>query len=72
MFNMKRPDDLVSLLKQDGRTSMLDSLKVDLLRKKEEIDKNEDKDTGRSSWEGFFLRDFLDKFSVKFYLPLPN
>ncbi len=47
IFNLRRPYDLVALLKQEERAVMLESLKRELLMRKEEIDKNEDKDTGK-------------------------
>jgi tetratricopeptide (TPR) repeat protein len=46
LFNLRRPYDLVALLKQEERAVMLENLKQELLTRKEEIDKNEDKDTG--------------------------
>ena len=46
IFNLRRPDDLMALLKQAERADSMDSLKLQLLRSKEDIDKNEDKDTG--------------------------
>ena len=56
---MRRPDDLVALLKQEDRSVMLDNIKTELLQRKEEIDKNEDKDTGK-------------KYSCRPYNPLPK
>ena len=47
MFNMKRPYDLVAFMKQEERASMLDQLKQELLARKDEIDKTEDRDTGK-------------------------
>ena len=46
IFSLRRPYDLMALLKQEERAVMLESLKHDLLNRKEEIDRNEDKDTG--------------------------
>ena len=46
LFNLRRPYDLVALLKQEQRAIMLENLKEELLARKEEIDRNEDKDTG--------------------------
>ncbi len=43
---MRRPYDLMALLKQEQRAVMLENLKEELLARKEEIDRNEDKDTG--------------------------
>ncbi len=50
IFNLRRPYDLVALLKQEERAVMLENLKQELLTRKEEIDKNEDKDTGIYLW----------------------
>lgn len=47
VFNMKRPYDLVAFMKQEDRSAMLDKLKQELLSRKDEIDKTEDRDTGR-------------------------
>ena len=47
VFNMKRPYDLVAFMKQEERASMLDQLKQELLARKDEIDKTEDRDTGK-------------------------
>ena len=47
MFNMRRPYDLMSLLKQEERADMLEDLKQELIERKHEIDSNEDKDTGK-------------------------
>ena len=46
VFTLRRPYDLVALLRQEERAVMLEHLKKELLTRKEEIDKNEDKDTG--------------------------
>lgn len=46
VFNMKRPYDLVAFMRQEERSGMLDKLKDELLSRKDEIDKNEDRDTG--------------------------
>ena len=43
---MKRPYDLVAFMKQEERAGMLDQLKQELLARKDEIDKTEDRDTG--------------------------
>ena len=48
VFNMKRPYDLVAFMKQEERASMLDQLKQELLARKDEIDKTEDRDTGKT------------------------
>ena len=45
---MKRPYDLVAFMKQEERASMLDQLKQELLARKDEIDKTEDRDTGEA------------------------
>ena len=47
VFNMKRPYDLVAFMKQEERANMLDHLKQELLARKDEIDKTEDRDTGK-------------------------
>ncbi|XP_060074042.1 tetratricopeptide repeat protein 17-like isoform X2 [Ylistrum balloti] len=46
VFNLRRPYDLVAFMKQDERTEMLEGLKAELLTRKDEIDRNEDRDTG--------------------------
>lgn len=46
VFNMKRPYDLVAFMKQEDRSIMLEKLKKELLSRKDEIDKTEDRDTG--------------------------
>ncbi|KAH3890152.1 hypothetical protein DPMN_014224 [Dreissena polymorpha] len=46
VFNMKRPYDLVAFMKQEDRAAMLDKLKQELLSRKDEIDRTEDRDTG--------------------------
>ena len=43
---MRRPYDLVAFMKQEDRAVMLNNLKKELLNRKDEIDKNEDRDTG--------------------------
>lgn len=43
---MKRPYDLVAFMRQEERSGMLEKLKDELLSRKDEIDKNEDRDTG--------------------------
>lgn len=48
IYNLARPYDLVALLQQENRAVMLEGLKQELLQRKDEIDKNEDKDTGES------------------------
>ncbi|CAE1321266.1 Tetratricopeptide repeat protein 17 [Acanthosepion pharaonis] len=45
VFNMRRPYDLVAFMKQEERAVMLDNLKKELLSRKDEIDKSEDRDT---------------------------
>ncbi|XP_033752791.1 tetratricopeptide repeat protein 17-like [Pecten maximus] len=46
VFNLRRPYDLVAFMRQDERTEMLEGLKAELLTRKDEIDRNEDRDTG--------------------------
>ena len=46
VFSMRRPYDLVAFMKQEDRAVMLNNLKKELLNRKDEIDKNEDRDTG--------------------------
>ncbi|KAK3594378.1 hypothetical protein CHS0354_032887 [Potamilus streckersoni] len=46
VFNLKRPYDLVAFMKQEDRANMLESLKKELLSRKDEIDRTEDRDTG--------------------------
>ena len=43
---MRRPYDLVAFMRQEERAHMLNELKEELLSRKDEIDKNEDRDTG--------------------------
>ncbi|KAG1652458.1 Tetratricopeptide repeat protein 17 [Nymphon striatum] len=45
VFVMKRPYDLVSLMQQEKRSDLVESLKQELYVQKEQIDKNEDKET---------------------------
>ena len=47
VFTLRRPYDLVAMMRQEERAVMLNQLKQELLQKKEEIDKNEDRDTGK-------------------------
>ncbi|CAG2224007.1 Tetratricopeptide repeat protein 17 [Mytilus edulis] len=46
VFNLRRPYDLVAFMKQEDRGGTILQLKRELLQRKEEIDKNEDRDTG--------------------------
>ncbi|XP_059157800.1 tetratricopeptide repeat protein 17-like isoform X2 [Physella acuta] len=46
VYNLRRPYDLVAFMKQEDRATMLNTLKKELLSRKDEIDKNEDRDTG--------------------------
>lgn len=46
VFNLRRPYDLVAFMKQEDRGEIIEELKKELLQRKEEIDKNEDRDTG--------------------------
>ncbi|XP_052244234.1 alpha-(1,3)-fucosyltransferase fut-6-like [Dreissena polymorpha] len=46
VFNMKRPYDLVAFMKQEDRAAMLDKLKQELLSRKDEIDRTEDRNSG--------------------------
>ncbi|XP_074659865.1 tetratricopeptide repeat protein 17-like isoform X2 [Tubulanus polymorphus] len=46
LFNLRRPYDLVALLKQEERADLLERLKGELITQKQVIDKNEDKDVG--------------------------
>lgn len=43
---MRRPYDLVAFMKQEDRGGVIEDLKKELLQRKEEIDRNEDRDTG--------------------------
>ena len=47
VFSLRRPYDLVAFMRQEERAIVLEDLKQQLLNKKEEIDHNEDKDTGQ-------------------------
>ncbi|KAH3890159.1 hypothetical protein DPMN_014231 [Dreissena polymorpha] len=53
---MKRPYDLVAFMKQEDRAAMLDKLKQELLSRKDEIDRTEDRNSGELT--GLF---FLEK-----------
>lgn len=55
VFSLRRPYDLVALLRQEERAVMLEHLKQELLTRKEEIDKNEDKDTGNLNLNMFIF-----------------
>ncbi|BFZ05335.1 hypothetical protein BsWGS_08373 [Bradybaena similaris] len=46
VYNLRRPYDLVAFMRQEDRAAMLNTLKKELLTRKDEIDKNEDRDTG--------------------------
>ncbi len=46
LYNLRRPYDLVALLRQEQRAVMLENLRTELLNRKEEIDRDEDKNTG--------------------------
>lgn len=43
---MRRPYDLVAFMRQEDRGENIMKLKKELLQRKEEIDRNEDRDTG--------------------------
>lgn len=45
IFSMKRPYDLVSLMQQEKRAVLIEDLKQQLMVQKEEIDRQEDKET---------------------------
>ncbi|KAL8577739.1 hypothetical protein ACOMHN_065556 [Nucella lapillus] len=45
VFNLRRPYDLVAFMRQEERAHMLGSLKKELLSRKSEIDRHEDKDS---------------------------
>lgn len=67
VFNMKRPYDLVAFMRQEERSGMLEKLKDELLSRKDEIDKNEDRDTGLE--QRFYKTDPDCLMAVK---PLPE
>lgn len=46
VFNMRRPYDLMSMLKQEERATTVEKLGKELVERKEEIDKNEEIDQG--------------------------
>lgn len=46
IFNLRRPYDLMAMMRQEEHAVMLNQLKQELLLKKEQIDRNEDRDTG--------------------------
>lgn len=56
---MRRPYDLVAFMKQDERARTLSGLKDELLSRKDEIDKNEDKDTGKTLTDTFLSACFF-------------
>ena len=60
VFNMKRPYDLVAFMRQEERSGMLEKLKDELLSRKDEIDKNEDRDTGMFPKKNYVLFDLLE------------
>ena len=43
---MRRPYDLVAILKQEERSRVVENLKTELITRKEVIDTNEDRDVG--------------------------
>ncbi|KAK7486422.1 hypothetical protein BaRGS_00022346, partial [Batillaria attramentaria] len=45
VFNLKRPYDLVAFMRQEERAHMLGNLKKELLSRKSEIDRHEDRDS---------------------------
>ncbi|XP_076450500.1 tetratricopeptide repeat protein 17-like isoform X3 [Babylonia areolata] len=45
VFNLRRPYDLVAFMRQEERAQMLGNLKKELLSRKSEIDRHEDKDS---------------------------
>ena len=47
VFNLRRPYDLVAFMRQEERAHMLGNLKKELLNRKNEIDRHEDRDSGR-------------------------
>ena len=47
VFNLRRPYDLVAFMRQEERAQMLGNLKKELLNRKSEIDRHEDRDSGR-------------------------
>ena len=55
VFNLRRPYDLVAFMRQEERAHMLGSLKKELLSRKSEIDRHEDKDSGRLYFFHFFM-----------------
>ena len=67
LFNLRRPYDLVSMLKQEARAVEVEHLKQELIQKKADIDKNEDKDPGL---ETKFYQNDLD--CVAAGKPLPD
>ncbi|ELU07397.1 hypothetical protein CAPTEDRAFT_113465 [Capitella teleta] len=46
IYNLKRPYDLMAMMKQEQQSEKLKLLKQELLVKKQQIDRNEDRDTG--------------------------
>ena len=64
VFNLRRPYDLVAFMRQEEREKMLGNLKNELLNRKAQIEKNEDRDSGN------FLAFKISKFFVVFCLIL--
>ena len=60
---MRRPYDLMSMMKQERRSRGLNQLKKELMDRKEEIDKNEDKDTGSMLLLGWLIL-YADFFKI--------
>lgn len=68
IYNLQRPYDLMALLKQEQRSLMLENLKQELLARKNDIDRNEDKDNGEYSNMNLLSSDcFIEAFYVIFF-----
>lgn len=68
IYNLQRPYDLMALLKQEQRSLMLENLKQELLARKNDIDRNEDKDNGECSNMNLLSSDcFIEAFCVIFF-----
>ncbi|KAK6190158.1 hypothetical protein SNE40_002084 [Patella caerulea] len=57
VFNLRRPYDLVAFMKQEDRATVLNHLKKELLNRKGEIDKSEERDTAGLE-QKFYKTDF--------------
>ncbi|XP_025087686.1 tetratricopeptide repeat protein 17-like isoform X2 [Pomacea canaliculata] len=57
VFNLRRPYDLVAFMRQEERAYMLGNLKKELLSRKSEIDRHEDRDSAAGLEQKFYQTD---------------